>query len=203
MLATALVAACSSGTVNTVVFDEGFGGTFPGSGWQVAGAAPAIDTTAGNPAPSLTWPMCLGSSGGLARVATLFDGAGGLLAAVDFAVTGSAATATTNVDFHAIGLDGADDAAAVIFPPPTNRVTFEIDGQPVNVPLPADHLFHQLVLEMDGSGLASWFADGAVVMSVGPVSTANWGIQLECAEVGTAGAPIPVLLDNVHIEAVP
>src|SRR5437870_5593306 len=53
-----LIPACKSKHVGAALFSEGFNGTFPGANWTTpvttgTGTTTQIDSTAGNPAPSL------------------------------------------------------------------------------------------------------------------------------------------------------
>lgn len=198
--ALALAAACSNNVKNRH-FEDDFAGTgYPAHGWVTAGPTPVIDTTSGDPAPSLTWIACAGSNGAVAHVDEVFDATLKFDARISFSVYGAAATSNTGVVFHIIGSYG-DDAAASILPAPTGIVGFEIDGNVVSAGIPAGANFHQLEFAVDQYGESAWLADGAAILGIGPLPSTSFAVELVCGEGDAGSGPVPVLLDNLIIDA--
>lgn len=198
--ALATSAGCSSQPKSRHFTDTFDGTVFPDRGWSVGGTAPVIVSTAGDPAPSLTWPACGGSNGAFAAIDGEFDANYSLDGRMTFAVTGSAASANTGILYHFYGSNG-DDAAFAILPPPTSTITIELDGGVASFPLPTDGQFHAVELYIDGYGEAGWLFDGNLLGATGPFYSSAYLAEILCGEGDGQPGPVPVLIDNVDISA--
>ena len=206
-LAAAQVAGCRHDKEHARHFVDGFDAGFPGTNWESSGVPPVLDTTAGDPAPSITWGACTGS-GGAAVVNDTFYASRSLVASFEFAVRGSA-DGYAQVRFNLRGQDFPDTAAALVQPDEQGNpgfVGFSAGGTYAQSPLPSDGAFHRAEFTLDGqNGHGTWSLDGNPISVTSIFRPTIFQAYFQCVDGSTAAepAPIPVLLDNVDIESKP
>ena len=203
-LAAAPLSGCRHDKQHARHFVDGFDGGFPGTNWETSGAPPQLDTTAGDPAPSITWTACQGS-GGAAIVNDTFFASRSLVASFTFAVRGSA---QAQVIFNLRGQDYPETAMAILTPSGGGApgfVGFAAADMYAQSPLPTDGAFHRAEFVLNGQdGHATWSMDGNPVGVTSIFRPTIFTGYFQCLVQSTNEySPIPVLLDNVDIESKP
>lgn len=202
LAAATLVVACGQPAKSGHFHDEFDGSVFPDRGWIFSGPAPVLDTTAGDPAPSMAWTSCAGTNGAAAQVDKVFDSNYRFTARFRFQVHGSAATPNTGIVFHTVG-DRGDDAAMAIEPFPTGQLVFELNGLQAAAPLPADGAFHTLELVIDAQAQAGFLIDGAFAFTNGGFLSTEYITGFECGSGDAGPGPIPIRIDDLDIQSRP
>lgn len=203
LIAATAFAGCGSSAHRSHFIDD-FDQGFPGNRWKTVGSAPVLDTTAGDAAPSLTWIACAGS-GGAAQIDRTFYGAASITASFVFEIWGSADTPGAGVAFQLFG-DAGDILQSSIFPNAGGQpglIEFDIDGPAAVVAPPSDGGFHKIDIAVDANGEALWTADGSPVAGIGPLASTVFTADFLCIDQTTPTGPLPILLDDVDVEARP
>src|SRR5271170_3488672 len=86
--AVAAAGGCTSSYHNSDFIDTFDGSEFPSKGWVFTGPTPVLDTTAGDPSPSMTWTACPGTNA-VAEINEQFDSEFSFNASFEFQTYGA------------------------------------------------------------------------------------------------------------------
>jgi len=80
-------------------------------------------------------------------------------------------------------------------------LTLELDGVTTSAVLATNGAFHEFEFAVDSYGDAVWLVDGQLSNQNGPLASGYWVTEFLCGEGNAQPGPIPVLFDNLDIEA--
>jgi hypothetical protein len=190
------------------VFYEDFSGAFPGLNWIVVAAGgsatpviPVIDTSTGNPAPSLSFTAGLGNS--LQSAVNPFDSSRGLTFSMDVGFPGgflnnssritiSVQDQTLTTHVALIQIDSSSCSAFYLI----QSANFAQNAVSTTQPFNCDSNFHTFTFRVDAAGNGVWFRDGIQQASGTMASDKNLIIRVAgVSQDPKAGAHV----DNISV----
>jgi len=175
--------------VQTTAFFDNFSGPFPGSNWIIMSGDPFISSSEGNGAPSLL----LQPAGFPIDVRSDFVFPTGEATTLSFDVASFEVQASTRFSFLIVLAAGGDVDASFDMYPFDDELALSILGTEVTLEFPPSTVFDVIEFTVDPDGLATWWINGAAVLS-------KSGFPADLYEIGieTVGGDFTVLaLDNV------